>query len=421
MGTSQNTVTPMRIGLVIASMELGGAQRMVLRLAAGLHERGHHVRLFCMDGGMAPALDGPDGVSVPARAMTRLSRGKSSMLLTKILRGPGQVRRLNRHVKNDGIEVLVSFMERSNIATLLTKKGPAKFISVRSHPEALLASKSPAKRRLISSLFPLLLHRASAAICNSADSADGLRRLFRAAENKTEVIHNFMFPEQISITAEEALAPADLALFDRPVIVSCGRLVSVKGHMQLLRAFAGMASMDDPRLVIVGGGPGEATLRNACGQLGIDDDVFFTGPRVNPLPFIKRASMFVLPSLREGFPNALVEAMALGVPVIASDCPGGVREILAPDTDPSFKTQVVHVADHGILTPAPDVANPRVTSELSRPELRLSEAMDMLMDNADLRDSLSQSAMKRVDDFRPQIILPQWEALFAKAIAEEKQ
>lgn len=421
MGTQKNTVTPMRIGLVIASMELGGAQRMVLRLAAGLHERGHHVRLFCLDGGNTPALECAEGASAPAKYLIKLSRGKSSMLFTKVLRAPGQIRRLNRHIKSDNLDVLVSFMERSNIATLLTRKGPAKFISVRSHPEALLASKTPAKRRMIKALYPILLHRASAAVCNSADSADGLKRLFLSVGNKTSVIHNFLFPDQIRMAAEEKLPPAHEALFERPCIVSCGRLVGVKGHMQLLRAFAGMACLDDPRLVIVGGGPSEVHLRDACEQLGIAEDVFFTGPKTNPLPYMKRATMFVLPSLREGFPNALVEAMALGVPVIATDCPGGVREILAPDTDPSFKTQVVHMADYGVLAPAPIEANPRVTSELSKPELRLSEAMDMLMDEPELRERLSAAAQKRAEDFSPDMILPKWEKLLAQGIAETRK
>ncbi|MEO8498454.1 MAG: glycosyltransferase, partial [Planctomycetota bacterium] len=85
------------------------------------------------------------------------------------------------------------------------------------------------------------------------------------------------------------------------------------------------------RLWLVGNGPLEQELRAFVKDHGLEAHVCFAGYQPNPLPFVKHAQLFCLPSLYEGMPNALIEAMVCGTPVIASDCPSGPREILGDD------------------------------------------------------------------------------------------
>jgi glycosyltransferase involved in cell wall biosynthesis len=119
---------------------------------------------------------------------------------------------------------------------------------------------------------------------------------------------------------------------DRFHIVCVGRLQREKGQQILLQAVDDLVHRRNQHgvlLWLVGDGPDEPALRRYAGTRGLEQYVRFEGYQSNPLPYMRRASVFCLPSLFEGMPNALVEAMGCGIPVIASDCPSGPREILA--------------------------------------------------------------------------------------------
>jgi len=106
--------------------------------------------------------------------------------------------------------------------------------------------------------------------------------------------------------------------------------------------------------VILGEGPLEGQLKQQAAALGVTDAVSFAGFQTNPWPYVKHADLFVLSSRYEGLPNALLEALALGVPVVATDCPGGVREIqesagqisLVPPESPSALADAMVAALH---------------------------------------------------------------------------
>jgi glycosyltransferase involved in cell wall biosynthesis len=116
----------------------------------------------------------------------------------------------------------------------------------------------------------------------------------------------------------------------------------VKDFPTLLRAFARVRAQQRVRLIILGEGTDRYELEQLVGRLGVKQDVLLPGFVPNPYPYLKRASAFVLPSLYEGLPTVLIEAMALGVPCIATDCESGPSEILARGL-------------HGTLTPVGDV------------------------------------------------------------------
>jgi glycosyltransferase involved in cell wall biosynthesis len=113
-----------------------------------------------------------------------------------------------------------------------------------------------------------------------------------------------------------------------PHVMAMGRLQHEKAYDVLLRAFASVLNaLPQAKLTILGEGPLEALLKKQALELGIDQAVAFPGFQKNPWPYMKHADLFVLASRFEGMPNALLEALALGTPVVATDCPGGVREI----------------------------------------------------------------------------------------------
>jgi glycosyltransferase involved in cell wall biosynthesis len=111
------------------------------------------------------------------------------------------------------------------------------------------------------------------------------------------------------------------------VILSVGRLDRIKDQATLLRAFARLRANCAARLMILGEGDERARLESLAQELGIAADVTLPGFVANPMPYMRKAAVFALSSLSEGFGNVLVEALYCGCPVISTEC-GGPREIL---------------------------------------------------------------------------------------------
>jgi N-acetylgalactosamine-N,N'-diacetylbacillosaminyl-diphospho-undecaprenol 4-alpha-N-acetylgalactosaminyltransferase len=154
---------------------------------------------------------------------------------------------------------------------------------------------------------------------------DDLVRNFGVQRSRIATIHN---PVDVERIRRNACAPAPCALPEK-FIVAAGRLTKAKNFAVLIEAFA--ASGIDDHLVILGEGSEHEALQRLAAELGVADRVHMLGYVPNPHAIMARAEAFVSSSNAEGFPNALVEAMALGLPIIATDCPSGPAEILADE------------------------------------------------------------------------------------------
>ncbi len=149
--------------------------------------------------------------------------------------------------------------------------------------------------------------------------------------DKVQTLYNFFDVHQLD-TLARARAPDNLARREgRFRIVAVGRLHPDKGFdvlVEALRLVIYKCGQGRVELVILGSGVGEAALRRQIHAAGLEDHVQLAGYQANPLPIVREADLFCLPSRFEGMPNALVEALWCGVPVVASDCYCGPREIL---------------------------------------------------------------------------------------------
>jgi glycosyltransferase involved in cell wall biosynthesis len=169
---------------------------------------------------------------------------------------------------------------------------------------------------------------ADALVAVSAGLQRQLRLLPGLGRKRVECIHN---PIISAGFAEKLTAPVDVppaVRTDLPWIVATGRLHAQKDYPTLLRAFAAIRSQSPAQLLILGEGDERAALEALARTLGIADDTHFFGYVENPLPIMARAQVFALTSTQEGFGNVLVEALAAGAPVVATDCPHGPRDIL---------------------------------------------------------------------------------------------
>ncbi|MFJ3206741.1 glycosyltransferase family 4 protein [Streptomyces flaveolus] len=172
------------------------------------------------------------------------------------------------------------------------------------------------------------------------------------------------------------------------VVASIGRLGHQKGIDMLLDTWAEAAPRHPGwRLRIYGSGPDEQALKRQCTELGLDGSVEWAGQTDDVVGALHGASVFVQSSRGEGFPLALLEAMACGVPCAAFDCAPGVRQIVQDEED-------------GLL------ARPGNTTELAR-------QLGRLMEDAELRDTMGEKARANVQRYSPSAITDQWEELFA--------
>lgn len=156
-----------------------------------------------------------------------------------------------------------------------------------------------------------------------------LIRFFGLAPEQVETHDNLFDLAQIQRLSGAHDVPRQTGMIH---VVSVGRLESEKGHHVLIQAMDRLVHSPEPlpvRLWLIGRGPEESHLRRLVESRRLQHVVEFLGFQSNPFPWVRCADVFCLPSLYEGMPNALVEAMLLGTPVVASDCPGGVRELLA--------------------------------------------------------------------------------------------
>jgi glycosyltransferase involved in cell wall biosynthesis len=173
-------------------------------------------------------------------------------------------------------------------------------------------------------LYPL----ADAIVAVSKGVAEDLSRITGLPMERFQVIPNPVITPRL---AEMARAEVDHPWFSEsgvPVVMGIGRLTRQKDFPTLIRAFSRVREQVPCRLIILGEGQDREKLETLAARMGVKEEVDLPGFASNPYAWLNRASLFVLSSAWEGSPNALTEALALGVPVVATDCPSGPREIL---------------------------------------------------------------------------------------------
>ncbi len=194
------------------------------------------------------------------------------------------------------------------------------------------------------------------------------------------------------------------------VIISVGRSDYIKGFWHLIKAFSVVyTSHPNARLIIVGTGDFSG-YRKLAQDLGVTDAVCFTGLRGNPFPYVDQADLYVLSSNHEGFPNALIEGMALGKPVIAADCKTGPREILQSDAEyeamikelPEGSIQEPKDCSYGVLVPDMSETMNLVAADVEKADLDLACEILRMLDNREKMQNYGVKAKERALTFAPE-------------------
>lgn len=417
MGSNQ------KIGILITCLEIGGAQKMALQVFEMLEKMGRDVFLITTDHtrGMPlhPEEKRANQLEDKLIQLSRIDINKSTCY--KILAAPYQYLKLLYCIKKLDLDILISFEDRANIFNMLSVLIKKKIISIRHPMKSVLVVKEPLKRILIFLFFSLFSNRVSSANFNSHESMHEFKTLFKIPNQRLSVIYNFCDHDGLNLNKKQLpIEEKNQAILDGEFIVACGRFKPVKGFLNLIRVFR-RVNRERPgvKLVILGDGPLRASLETMIRHLGLQNSVVLPGFQENTAPWIARASIFVLTSQSEGFPNVLLEAMALKTAVVSVDCVSGPREILSPDSDYRFKAKAIDFADYGVLTTPLKTFNPRFDAPLELSENYLADAVIALLKDPQLRRQYENAGYERSLDFSTSLQQKKWLELIQSNVGKE--
>ena len=304
-----------RLALFLPTLDDGGAERVMLQLAASFSARGRAVDLVvAVPGG---PLDGqvPDGPRV-----VKLDASRTILALPALI----------RYLRRERPSALLSTLEHANVLAV----GAGAFaqagvpIVLREANVLLPRAELGRQARLLRGLMRRAYRAADRIVAVSRSVATSLTEELGLEAGRIRTISN---PIVTAALYEKATAPLDDPWFASgapPVVLGVGRLAPQKDFPTLIRAFAQVRAGREARLVILGEGPERRALEELTRQLGVAADVKLPGYDHNPFRYMSRASVFALSSIYEGLPGALIQAMACGCRVISTDGPGGAREVL---------------------------------------------------------------------------------------------
>ncbi len=325
--------------LIARSLQMGGIERNTVNLANALNAMGHEVHILVLKRRIALTPD--PGVKLHVFDVDKVNRytviGLLYDLITRTFLAP--------FIKHSGflwrgvyggwyLRLFVRSKERVyGRFDKIIARGQGAFELFWSYRDprfyqVVVSPLWPMRGGFWERLFSRALYSGKNLVANSTGVRASLEERLNAyhiTPRSVSLIYNPLPVDEIRARSEER--PDELP--DEPYIVHVSRLTFQKNQSLLLRAY--QASGVSERLVLVGAGRDEGKLRQLAVELGISERIDFVGQKDNPYPWMRGARLFVLSSRFEGFGLVLIESLICGTPVVATDCPGGVHDLLIGD------------------------------------------------------------------------------------------
>lgn len=371
-----------RAWILLPSMHTGGSERVILNILKHHDRKRMNFRLILLLKKGELLSEVPEDIPVQA--------------VEKILPIPGtgwlSFIELIRLARREAPDVILSFLWYANFVALLAKVvGRLDCRLVVSERSSFLGSQEGFGIELFRKLIARYLYRYSdSVLVNSKGLREQLQDLFHMNAEKIHVIYNPVDWEEIGELSRGEVQ-SDWFREKIPIVVGIGRLHPAKGFTYLLRAIKILVDGDCPcRLVLVGGvGAGRSSekeeIDRIIGKLGLEKFVWLTGHQENPYKFLSKATVFVLSSLYEGFPNVILESFSLGIPVVSTRCPTGPEELI----------------DNGVDGFLVKTRNP----------VALANAIRNLIRDPGLREKIGKAGKRKADQFDVRKIVRAYESV----------
>ncbi len=402
VGKVQSSMNQKKILLIIPEMMMGGAQRSISKLSLEFSK--HHIVYLVV-------FNTVDGVAYShGGELISLDVMPTGGIFNKIKSFAQRVNRLRKLKKDLDVDVSISFLEGADYINILSRLREKIILSIRGskrYDETIQGKFSLLRNKV---LIPWLYRKADLIVTVNHGIVGELRTSYGLGKSNILTIGNFYDTEEIKRLSVEPKSNSLTRIYADRVLVITGRLAVEKGLKQLLQIFHQLKKVHkNLRFVVVGDGPELSELISIANQLNLkvemgfdfqeSPDVIFAGSQPNVFTFLKGATLFLMNSSSEGFPNGLVEAMICGVPVVSSDCPYGPREILAPEFPFVSSITKPYISSSGILMPM-------IVTE--RDEKMWVEMLNDILGKKDLLSQLVQNGQQRADQFEKELIMEKW-------------
>ncbi|HMG93394.1 MAG TPA: glycosyltransferase [Chryseolinea sp.] len=341
--------------MLIPNLNFGGAQRVFYNLSLELSKQYKVVEcVFNFDAGHA---------FVSGNEVLSLDVAGGRNIFSKIWLFVRRCRKLREIKKRIGADICISHLEGADLVNVLSK-GKDKTIAwvhgSKWYDQNITGLFGVIRHKL---LIPFTYKNADMVVTVSKAIKEELVNQYGIDDGRITTIYNYFDFDAIVLLSRVPLDPKNYPIFQGfPILIFSGRLVPQKNPVALLKWFASFSKGSAGKLVILGDGEMRDELLQLSQLLGLnyydpwsdkmlhgDYQLYFLGFQENPFQFIKNASVFILPSLWEGFPMALGEAMCCGLPVASADCPTGPMEMLTDSVheNPTYPL----FAKFGVLLP----------------------------------------------------------------------
>lgn len=311
--------------VVSPGIGIGGREKIALNTVRSFEELGYRAVLvvfrrceteYAFDGERID-LDEPPREGTAGKVLAQLARAR-------------KLRRLRREYRP---ECVYSLGEAANLSNVLSGTGAPGKTVVSLHGFAELGT---------GLLHRFVFRKADRVVCVAREMQDRLKQMIPGLQNTVVIENGYDLPEGGAAAGRPGNgAPMRIA--------AMGRLNEVKGFDRLITSFSIIRdAVPDAVLTIIGKGAREDRLKSLAAGLGLRDAVCFAGYVPDPVPVLRQQNLFALTSYEEGFPNALIEAMGCGLPVVASDCTTGPREILSETYSPD-PVRGIRTEKYGVL------------------------------------------------------------------------
>ncbi|CEP81822.1 glycosyltransferase [Paraclostridium sordellii] len=371
-----------KVMLLMTGLHYGGMERVVF-IAQRLLKENYDisvVTLYANNADYTPTFEYID-LNCPPRP------SKLSKIFNTIKRTIA-VKKIKKEIKPD---IVMSFGTAANFSNVISKGKDKVVVGIRSYDWLTNYFAS-------FNIDKWVYNHADRVVSVSKVISYKAEELFNIDKFKSKVLYNPYDIDYINKRAIEKITEIEISENEN-IIVSVGRLVNQKGFNHLIKSFSLVVKKHpNTKLLIIGHGEKEIELRMLTKELGIDKNVVFLGGQDNPYKFMKHANLYVVSSLTEGFPNAMVEAMSVGLPILAVDCKSGPREILS-ECDINKESRELEMCEFGVIIPEVSKSLNYDSDTIEKCDYEIANAINYYLDDSNLREFYSKKAYERAKQF----------------------
>lgn len=373
-----------KIGLLMPNLQSGGAERVLSLTSNILSKEGYDVYFFLYDtinisydySGKLIDLKSKAGTNIISKILIRLIR----------------IIKLSYYKYKYNLDTVISFLYSANVVNYYSIGRANKILAGRGYGDYIQNGKKYSK--MINKIYSFIVQ-------TERMKSDFISDL-NAEASKINVLYNPFDVDNIKEKSKEEIEK-DVQYFisTHKTICTVGSFKKDKGYWHLIKTFGLVKqSIIDAGLIFIGHrGEMENEIRDMADLSGFKEDILFLGYQENPFKYLSKCDLYVCSSIYEGFPNALVEAMACGIAVLSTDCKTGPREVLSDNYSNDQVIDEIKFEKYGILVPNFNDEVDFSIHNIENEEALMSEGIIRVLTDNELRNNYCNKAKKRAEQF----------------------